>query len=176
MGSLTEASFTELVDRGCTACGAKKLVIEAYVEGKFPLIGAEPAGVVTWAYKGETFVDGVFAIRCAACKHEVFADPMCPRCHTPEGLARALETENTHSVPKACPGCGIDSVTYRAFVPASVTYEGKRAGKARTECDLYDPGYRGLRAECKSCGSFDPRDSSSCPVCDAPGPLRPQPR
>jgi hypothetical protein len=171
MGALTEATFTELVDRGCTACGAKKLVIESYVEGSFPLIGGEPLGTVTWAYKGETFVDGVFAIRCAACKHDVFADAMCPKCHTPGGLARALGTENEHAVPKACPACGIDSVFYRAFAPARVTYEGKRAGKARTDCDLYDPGFHGIRAECKSCGAFDPR-SGACLVCAEPSPAR----
>jgi hypothetical protein len=167
MGALTEATFTERVERGCAACGAKKLLITSYVEGSFPLIGGEPTGAVTWAYKGESFVDGVFAIRCAECKGEVFSDARCPRCNAEGGLARALETENAHVVPKACPGCGIDSVTYRAFVPASVTYEGKRAGKARTDCDLYDPGFHGLRAECKGCGVFDRREAG-CPVCDSP--------
>jgi hypothetical protein len=175
MGALTETTFTERVDAGCTGCGTKKLLITSYVEGKFPLIGGEPAGAVTWAYKGETFVDGVFEIRCAACKHEVFSSTICPRCNAEGGLARALETENAHVVPKACPQCGIDSVSYRAFVPANVTYEGKRAGKARTECDLYDAGFHAFRAECKSCGTFDPREGV-CPVCDAPGPIRAQPR
>src|SRR3954468_8121816 len=90
MGTLTEATFSERVTAGCTACGAKKLFIRSYVEGKFPLMGGEPAGVVAWAYKGETFVDGVFEISCLNCKHIVFSDTICPRCHAPDGLARAL--------------------------------------------------------------------------------------
>src|SRR5262252_8036072 len=72
VGSLDEFKFTELVGVGCPACGAKKLVIRSYVEGKFPIMGGEPVGPVTWAYKGETFVDGVFEIRCAGCDTVAF--------------------------------------------------------------------------------------------------------
>ena len=174
MGTLTEAAFTERVASGCTACGAKKLAIRSYVEGKFPLMGGEPVGVVTWAYKGETFVDGVFEIRCATCQHIVFSDAICTRCHAPDGLARALEASNAHAVPAQCPTCGIETITYRAFVPARVTYEGKRADKARTSCELYDPGFHGVRADCKACGAFA-RRVGVCPLCDSPGPLRPLP-
>jgi RNA polymerase subunit RPABC4/transcription elongation factor Spt4 len=174
MGSLTESTFTERVSLGCPACGAKKLSIRAYVAGKFPLMGGEPVGPVTWAYKGEIFVDGVFEIRCAACPNVVFADAICPRCHAPDGLARALGAENRHAVPQKCPTCGIEALAYFALVPATVTYEGKRADKARTSCELYDPGFHGLEANCSSCGPFARRDGV-CPLCDAPRPLRASP-
>jgi len=164
MGTLTEATFTDLVARGCAACGAKKLVIKAYAEGKFPLMEGEPVGPVAWAYKGESFVDGVFEIRCAACQCVVFFDDACPRCRVPAGLARALETENRHQVPKACPTCAHVMLSYRAFVPAKVTYEGKRADKARTSSGLYDPGFHGVRADCKQCGPFA-RQEGACPLC-----------
>jgi hypothetical protein len=174
MGSLTEVEFTELVGAGCPACGVKKLVIRSYVEGRFPIMGGEPVGPVTWAYKGETFVDGVFEVRCASCKNLAFSDPSCPRCHAPDGLARALENENAHPVPKECPTCQQGALTYRAFVPAIVTYEGKRADKARTHCELYDAGFHGVRAECKTCGVLPPR-ADGCPLCHASGPVRVQP-
>ena len=175
MGSLTESAFTKRIEDGCTACGAKKLAIRAYVVGAFPLLGGEPFGAVKWAYKGETFVDGVFEIRCASCKHDLFADAMCPRCHAPDALAKALESENAHTVPNACPTCGGDAVAYRAFVPVTVIHEGKRVDKARTSCELTDPGFHGIRALCEGCGSFGAH-GSSCPLCDAPGPIRDQPR
>ena len=170
MGSLTEATFTERVSAGCPACGAKKLVIRSYVEGKFPLMSGEPVGLVTWAYKGETFVDGVFEILCSSCKHALFSDATCPRCHAEGGLARALDTENDKDVPRACPSCAAQTLTYRALVPATVTYEGTRAEKARSRCSLYDEGFHGLRAECKACGPRIPEDSgdSACPLCGAP--------
>jgi hypothetical protein len=174
MGSLTESTFTERVLAGCSACGGKKLTIRAYVEGKFPLMGGEPVGTVVWAYKGETLVDGVFEIRCVACRNVVFSDTNCPRCHEPNALAPALETENRHDVPKECPTCGIVSISYFAFVPATVTYEGKRADKARTSCELYDPGFHGWRAHCSTCGPFARREGV-CPICDAPHPLRAPP-
>lgn len=175
MGSLTEATFTEQVDKGCSACGGKKLLIRAYVEGKFPLLAGEPGGAVAWAYKGETFVDGVFEIRCAACKHALFTDPMCPRCHAADGLAHALDTENAQPVPEKCPTCSRETLAFRAFVPVSVAYEGKRADKARSSCTLYDAGFRGVGAECIHCGLLEPR-AAGCPLCEAPAPIRPQPR
>jgi hypothetical protein len=175
MGSLTEATFTERVDAGCPACSSKKLLIRAYVEGKFPLLAGEPGGAVTWAYKGETFVDGVFEIRCAGCKQGVFSDAMCPRCHAPDGLAHALATENALPVPIACPTCKRETLTLRAFVPANVSYEGKRADKARSSCTLYDTGFRAVVAECVTCGPLEPR-ADGCPLCEAKGPVRAQPR
>jgi hypothetical protein len=171
MGSLTEATFTERVVLGCAACGSKKLSIRSYVAGKFPLMGGEPVGPVAWAYKGETFVDGVFEIQCVACRHAVFSDTICPRCHAADGLARALEAENRREVPQRCPTCGMEALAYFALVPATVMYEGKRAEKARTHCELYDPGFHGLWASCPTCGRFG-RSVEACPLCDAPHPLR----
>jgi hypothetical protein len=177
MGSLTEATFARTVEGGCPACGGKKLSIRAYVEGRFPLMSGEPVGGVAWAYKGEGFVDGVFEIRCAACKLELFADAICPRCHAPDGLARALETPNAHERPRECPRCNAQTLAYRAFAPAIVAYEGRRADKARTHCTPEDDGFHGVSAECKACGPFASVSASGgCPLCGAAGPLRAQPR
>lgn len=174
MGSLTEAAFTERLQRGCAACGGKKLFIETYVEGVFALDEGESDGSVAWAYKGETFVDGVFEVRCAGCKEALFADPACPRCHAPGGLARALEAGDRRPPPPDCPRCGAGELRYRAFVPVTMAYEGKRVGKAKTSCEPDDPGFHGVRAECPACGPLDaPPDG--CPLCDAAGPIRPQP-
>ena len=95
-------------------------------------MGGEPVGKLTWVYDGEKFVDGVYEVTCAACKEVVFAADVCPRCHAPGGLARALETPNRWPVPPACPSCDDDQLRYVAFVPARVVYEGKRAEKARS--------------------------------------------
>jgi len=174
MGTLTEATFARCVEAGCPSCGGKKLSIRAYVEGKFPLLEGEAVGGVAWAYKGESFVDGVYEIRCVSCKAELFADTICTRCHAPDGLQKALETPNTHEVPRGCPTCKAQTLAYRAYAPAVVVYEGKRADKARTTCTLYDEGFHGTRAECKTCGPFA-RAGTSCPLCGAPGPLRAPP-
>ncbi len=175
MGALTEATFTECLQRGCAGCGGKKFLIETYVEGAFGVVEGEPDGSVAWAYKGETFVDGVFAIGCVACGGRLFDDPRCPRCHAPGGLARALAAADRRPVPAACPRCAEDSLRYRAFAPASVVYEGKRAGKAKARSEPGEAGFHGLGAECPTCGPLEPRGGEACPLCDAPGPLRPQP-
>jgi hypothetical protein len=65
----------------------------------------------------------------------------------------------------------MESLAYHAFVPAKVTYEGKRADKARTSCELYDPGFHGLRAQCSTCGPFARRDGV-CVLCDSDHPVR----
>lgn len=174
MGSLDNAAFTALVDRGCTACGGKKLAIRSYVEGSFPLFDGESDGTVFWVYKGETFVDGVFEIRCAACKKPVFADAACPRCHANDALDAVLDTENRRPPPTACPRCQEDSLVVRAFAPVDVIYQGKRPEKARTSHHLDDAGFHVARLDCTTCGTLEPM-GQACPLCDAPGPIRPQP-
>src|SRR5580698_6639360 len=89
MGLLDETGLEQLVGAGCRACGSTKLVFHTYVDGVIPFMAAEPVGRVTWIYDGEKFVDGVYAVACAACGKRAFEADLCPRCHAPGGLARA---------------------------------------------------------------------------------------
>jgi rubrerythrin len=113
-------------------------------------------------------------VTCGACRREIFAADVCPRCHAPDGLARALETGNGWPVPAACPVCEGEEIRYVALVPARVAYEGKRADRARSVTELHDPGFHGYRVDCRDCGTVAQR-SDGCPLCDAPGPLRLRP-
>ncbi len=174
MGLLTEAGLDDLVARGCSACGGKRLGFRSYVDGRVPLLGGEPVGAITWVYDGEKFVDGVFEVACADCKQVVFAEGACPRCHAAGGLAAALATPNAWPVPLACPRCGLDEVNYRALVPARTTYEGRRADKPRTSTELLDAGFHGLRVDCGDCGRVAEL-LDRCPLCAAPAPLRERP-
>jgi len=174
MGLLDEAALERLIGAGCPACGDAKLAFRTYVDGALPLMGGEPVRRLVWVYDGEKFVDGVFEVACAACKHEIFQAEVCPRCHAPGGLARALATANRWPVPASCPSCDGEEVRYVAFVPARVDYEGKRAEKARSATELYDDGFHGARVDCRACGTVA-EQTDVCPLCDAPGPLRPRP-
>jgi hypothetical protein len=175
MGLLDEPAFERLVGAGCPQCRSGKLAFRCYVDGLVPLMGAEPVGRVTWVYDGEKFVDGVFEITCADCKHVVFTADLCPRCHAAGGLATALATSNSWPVPSTCPSCAGDEVLYRAMMPARVTYEGKRADKARTTTELRDPGLHGLRVDCIDCGTVAAVAPDRCPLCAAIGALRERP-
>ena len=174
MGLLDEPGLDRLASAGCATCGSGKLTFRTYVDGALPLVGGEPVGRLTWIYDGEKFVDGVFEVACSACKQVLFASDLCPRCHAPGGLARALETPNRWSVPAACPSCDGEEVRYVAFVPARVDYEGKRAEKARTSTELHEDGFHGARVDCRDCGTVAAR-TDVCPLCEAPGPLRARP-
>jgi RNA polymerase subunit RPABC4/transcription elongation factor Spt4 len=174
MGLFDEESLERLVASGCPACGSVKLTFRTYVDGLLPIMGAEPIGRIKWVYDGEKFVDGVFQITCAACKAVAFASDVCPRCHAPHGLNRALETPNAWPVPASCPTCESEELRYIAFLPALVTYEGKRADKARSATELPDDGFHGHRVDCRICGTVAER-TDRCPLCEAAGPLRPRP-
>jgi hypothetical protein len=174
MGLLDEPGLERLVGSGCSSCGSHKLSFRTYVDGMLPLLGAEPVGKLSWVYDGEKFVDGVYEVGCADCKHPLFVAAVCPRCHAPDGLARALGTPNRWPVPASCPRCDGEEVGYVAFVPARVSYEGKRADKARSSTELSDNGFHGYAVRCRSCGPVAER-ADSCPLCDAPAPLRPRP-
>jgi RNA polymerase subunit RPABC4/transcription elongation factor Spt4 len=174
VGLLDEAGLEAAVAAGCAGCGGHRLAFRSYVDGALTLIDGEPAGRPTWVYDGEKFIDGVYAIHCADCKAAIFEADVCPRCHAPGGLGRALAATNRWSIPRGCPSCDGEENRYVAHVPARVDYEGKRAEKARTSTELHEPGFHGLRAECKTCGTFA-EQSGTCPLCDGPGPLRPRP-
>ena len=174
MGMLDEPGLDEAVARGCSACGGKRLTFRTYVDGRLPIMGGEPVGALGWLYDGERFVDGVFDIACADCKQPLWHADVCPRCHAPDALPAILATENRWPVPSACPRCDGEELRYSAFVPARVTYEGKRADKARSSTELHDPGFHGFALACPDCGPLDElRDR--CPLCAAPAPLRARP-
>jgi hypothetical protein len=174
VGLLTEPGLDELVAAGCPSCHATRLQFRTYVDGWVPLLGGEPVGTMTWAYDGEKFVDGVYEVACAECKRVVFSADLCPRCHAPGGLARALAAGNRWPVPAACPRCENEEIRYFAFVPARVIYEGKRAEKARTSTELLDPGFHGCRVDCRDCKTVAEL-ADHCPLCEAPAPLRARP-
>jgi hypothetical protein len=109
-------------------------------------------------------VRGTFRIACTACDHEIFASAACPRCEAPDRLEGALEGENAFPLPVACKVCGSELVTAKAYVPATVIYEGKRAAKARTQTTAGDVGFHAYRVECKACGNAA-EHMSSCPLC-----------
>lgn len=164
--ALSEEAFSQRVEAGCSACGGKKVVVEAYVARKFVLLEGEVYGRPSWGYKGEDLVRGTYAIRCAACAHAIYEDDACPRCASDGGLARALETESALAFPRACVDCGGTRLTATALVPASVIYEGRRAQKARTETEPEDAGFHSYRVECKGCPNVIDR-KKPCPVCAA---------
>jgi hypothetical protein len=174
VGLLGESELERLVAAGCAACGSNKLLFRTYVDGALPMMGGEPVGRVTWLYDGEKFVDGVYEVRCGTCDAVSFSAEVCPRCHAPGGLARALATPNDWPVPVSCPSCDDEEVRYVAFIPARVAYEGKRAEKARDLSEPQENGFHGARVDCRDCGIVAAR-SDVCPLCGGPGPLRARP-
>jgi hypothetical protein len=177
MGELDETALDRLIAAGCAGCGGTTLIFETYVDGVIPFLGGEPVGRVTWAYDGEKFLDGVYAVTCAGCRRQLFGSALCPRCHASAGLARALARPNRWPVPAACaePDCGCEEIRYLAFLPARVSYQGKRADKARSSIEPHDDGFHGIRAECRACRKTVSVPTDSCPLCEAPGPLRVRP-
>lgn len=161
---LSEAAFTVLVDAGCADCHTKKLVVEAFVAQRLPLLAGEPYGPPSWGYKGEDLVHGTYRIACDGCKKELYTEAACSRCGAADGVEKALETENAFPLPRACASCGCELLTATAFVPAVVVYEGKRAAKARTQTAPEDPGFHASRAECKECRVIMER-KTACPLC-----------
>jgi hypothetical protein len=179
MGLLTEAELDRRIQAGCAACGGHKLTFRTYVDGVIPFVDGEPVGRISWIYDGEKFVDGVYAIDCAACGAALFSADVCPRCQAPGGLAVALAAHNRWPVPGGCadPDCGGEEIRYAAFVPARVDYEGRRSERARTAVEPSDSGFHGFRADCRACGQIVAawNDADGCPLCRGPGPLRARP-
>src|SRR5512140_1799855 len=165
MGTLTNAALDALLAEGC-ACGGTKLNFDTYVDARFSLLAGEQYGALEWAYKGETFLDGVFEISCASCKKALFSSDVCPRCNAADALTTAMETPNALPIPRACPRCATESLAYTAMLPARLVYEGKRAQKARPTAGMEDDGVHGCHVDCASCGVVA-EVGTACPLCAA---------
>jgi hypothetical protein len=173
MGEFTKPALDELLARGCT-CGSSKLEFNTYVDARFTLLGGEQFGGLVWAYKGETFVDGVFEVSCLKCKEKLFESHVCPRCNRASALAEVLAGANTFEVPPGCTRCKAESLLYTVMLPARVVYEAGRAQKARASVDLVEEGVHGVMVACKACGVLA-EVKGACPLCASTEPLRARP-
>ena len=172
MGALDQGAFEQLVQAGCTACGGRLLEIRSYIDRSVELMAGEPTNEGRWVHDGEKFVDGAYRIACVGCAHVAFESDICPRCNAAHGLARALQTDNRLRVPKRCPRCNELELLMLAFVPATARYGGETP-KPKQLVDFGDAGYHVVAFACHGCDNAVVAER--CPLCDAPGPLRPRP-
>ena len=129
------------------------------------------ARVIVFArHHGEQFTltadsHGAYRVECVDCKKELHVETACSKCAAPDGVARALESENGFPFPSECASCASELMTAIAFVPVVVMYEGKPA-KARGQTAPEDPGFHAIRVECKNCRKvMEP--NAGCPLCGA---------
>jgi hypothetical protein len=173
MGQLDQPTFERVVKAGCPACGHASVEIRSFIDNAVVVMAAEPNDVGKWVHDGEKFVDGTYRVACAKCAHVVFESPDCPRCHAPGGLARALGEVSRLVVPKRCVKCSELELLALAFVPASARYGGGETPKPKALVELGEPGYHVVAYACDACDHAVVAEG--CPLCAAPGPLRPRP-
>jgi hypothetical protein len=172
MGALSQDRFDELVRAGCTVCGGRALEIRSYLDKSLVVMAAEPNNEGRWAHDGEKFVDGTYRIACATCAAVAFESDVCPRCNAAGGLAKALADTSRLTVPKRCPQCNELELMALAFAPAVTKYSGDTP-KPKQLVDFGEPGYHVVAYACNECDRAVVAET--CPLCDAPGPLRPRP-
>ncbi|MBL9017745.1 MAG: hypothetical protein JNL83_26390 [Myxococcales bacterium] len=170
MGQLDEKTFDAIVAAGCPACGGKTLEIRSFIDRRVLLMLADPNDAGKWVHDGEKFVDGTYSITCAACKHAVFASDLCPRCNAPGGLTKALGDASRMAIPKKCPSCSELELLALALVPAVASWP---SPKPKPLAEYGEPGHHMVAYACESCDNAVV--TQTCPLCDAPGPLRPRP-
>lgn len=170
MGQLDERTFEATVAAGCPACKAPTLVIRSFIDRRILLMLADPNDAGRFVHDGEKFIDGTYSISCPSCAHVVFASDMCPRCNAAGGLAKALGDSSRLPIPKRCPACNELELLALALVPAIASYP---SPKPKPLVEYGEPGHHMVAYACESCDNAVV--TQKCPLCDAPGPLRPRP-
>ncbi len=172
MGALDQHVFDELVRGGCPSCAGKLLEINSVIDRSIVVMVGDPNDAGRWVHDGEKFVDGTYRITCVGCKHVVFTSDVCPRCNAADALDGVLATENRLAIPKRCPKCNELELLAVALLPAVARY-GAEPPKPKPMVEFGDPGYHVVAYACPSCDNAVVAER--CPLCDAPGPLRPRP-
>jgi hypothetical protein len=170
MGQLDERTFEATVAAGCPACKAPTLVIRSFIDRRILLMLADPNDAGRWVHDGEKFIDGTYSIACPSCAHVVFTSDICPRCNAAGGLAKALGDTSRLPIPKRCPACNELELLALALVPAIASYP---SPKPKPLAEYGEPGHHMVAYACESCDNAVV--TQKCPLCDAPGPLRPRP-
>lgn len=173
MGRLDEQRFEAIVQGGCPACHAATLEIRSFIDRRLLLMLADPNDAGRWVHDGEKFVDGTYRIACGSCAHVVFESADCPRCHADGGLARALGDHSRLAIPRRCTSCNELELIALALVPASARYSVGQTPKPVPLAEYGDAGHHMVAYACESCDAAVV--TQTCPLCDAPGPLRPRP-
>jgi RNA polymerase subunit RPABC4/transcription elongation factor Spt4 len=173
MGQLDESRFDSAVRAGCPACGNVALELASFLDRRLSLMLGDPNDDGRWVHDGEKFIDGTYQIACARCAHVVFQDDACPRCHATGGLARALGEVSRLAVPKRCPACQELELIALALIPATTRTGTGGPPAPKPVRELGEPGYHVVAYACESCDAAVV--APTCPLCDAPGPLRPRP-
>jgi hypothetical protein len=173
MGHLDEQTFKQAIDH-CTKCEAKAFEVLSYLDRQLSVMLAEPNQDGRWTHDGEKFIDGVYRIRCIACRQDAYSSEDCPRCHRSNGLADAAHASPRLVVPKRCPTCRGTELTVIAFVPARVrTNEGRPSAAPVAIVGFGEPGFQITGIMCDGCDWV--AVSEGCPLCGGPGPLRERP-
>ncbi len=173
MGALDEKRFEELVRGGCAACGHRILEIRTYIDKSLVVMAGDPNNEGRWAHDGEKFVDGTYRITCAACAAVAFESDMCPRCNAPGAFAKVSNDVTRLRVPKRCPKCNELELLAVALAPATAKYGDGGTPKPKQLAEYGEPGYHLVAYACNDCDNAVVAER--CPLCDAPGPLRPRP-
>jgi hypothetical protein len=171
MGQLDEARFESLIGAGCT-CGSLVLEIRTFLDRRLLMMLADPNDAGRWVHDGEKFVDGAYRIACTSCAKVLFEHADCPRCHAAGGLAKALGDNSRLAIPKRCPACNEIELLALALVPAKAK-SGAGTPKPEPLAEYGEAGYHVVAFACESCDAATV--TQKCPLCDAPGPLRPRP-
>lgn len=153
-------------------CKNTVLELRTFLDRRLLMMLADPNDAGRWVHDGEKFVDGVYRIACTSCPCVLFEHADCPRCHSVGGLARALDDTSRLPIPKRCPSCNEIELIALALVAAKAK-SGAGTPKPEPLAEFGEPGHHMIAFACESCDAAVV--TQKCPLCDAPGPLRPRP-
>ena len=96
-------------------------------------------------------------------------DYECEKCGHRFELFQSMSEERK----KRCPKCNATEATLIGFTPATVRTGAGKTPVPKPRALFGEPGFHVVAIACDDCDFA--RTAPGCPLCEAPGPLRPRP-
>jgi ssDNA-binding Zn-finger/Zn-ribbon topoisomerase 1 len=144
-------ALATIIAAPCPGCAEPALRLRLLVPAEVELLDGDVVSAPAWRLPVEELAARVVSIDCPKCGRELYARSDCPRCLAAGGAARAMEGRNGVTPPRACPRCGLESLTATVELRwRQATLHGHLSRRV-ADAEPHEGGWHVVEVRCPDC-------------------------